>query len=148
MVLVPVLYNYFLNHTFLSYSQFLLSIVFHVLPISFVAGAGDQSYNGANCNISNVIWGWSPARKDFVSALLIVCMFNSTMPFGLYYLGLEDICLKSRSWENVLYSLEINWLPLSLTTLLLWGFHNINVWLVWSIAVDASVFGKREISKN
>ena len=69
--------------------------VLNVLPIRLVAGAGDPSRDGAVCNISSVIWGSSPVCRDFCSALLMVCMFRSTNPFDLGYLGLEVICLKS-----------------------------------------------------
>ena len=69
-----------------------------------MAGAGDPSCDGAVRKISSVIWGSSPIRRDFCSALLMVCMFRSTNPFDLGYLGLEVICLKSHYRENVLYS--------------------------------------------
>ena len=71
--------------------------VFNVLPISFVAGAGDPSPKGAVHNISSVIWWLSPIHRDFCSALLMVRLFFSTNPFNLGYLGLEVICLKSQS---------------------------------------------------
>ena len=62
-----------------------------------MAGAGDPSRDGAVRNISSVTWGSSPVRRDFGSALLMVCMFRSTKPFDLGYFGLEVICLKSHS---------------------------------------------------
>ena len=70
--------------------------VLNVQSISFVAGAGDPTPNGA-VRISSVIWGLSSVRRDFCSAFLMVRMFCSTNPFDLRYLRLEVICLKSHS---------------------------------------------------
>ena len=75
-------------------SSFGTSVV-NVLPISFVAGAGDPSRNGVVRNISSVIWGSSSVLRDFCSALLMICMFRSTNPLDLGYRELEVICLKS-----------------------------------------------------
>ena len=75
-------------------SSFATSVL-NFLPISFVIGAGYPSRNGAVRNISSVIWGWSHVRIDLCSALVMVCLFRSTNPFDLGYLGLEVICLKS-----------------------------------------------------
>ena len=63
--------------------------VLNVLLISFVARTGNPSRNGAVRKISSVIWGSSLVPKGFCSALLMVCMFRSTNPFDLGYLGLE-----------------------------------------------------------
>ena len=90
--------------------------VLNVLPISFVAGASDPSRYGAIRTISSVIWGLSYVRRDSCTALLTVCIFRLTNPFYLKYLELEVVCLKSRTWKNFLYSQEVNWGPLSLTT--------------------------------
>ena len=73
-------------------SSFATSVL-NFLPISFVIGAGYPSRNGAVRNISSVIWGWSHVCIDLCSALVMVCLFRSTNPFDLGYLGLEVICL-------------------------------------------------------
>ena len=88
----PCLFGLFLMFVVSSFG----TSVLNVLPPSFVAGVGDPSRNGAVRNISSVIWGSSPVRRDFCSALLMVCMFRSMNPFDLGYLGLEVICLKSQ----------------------------------------------------
>ena len=100
-------YIYFESCLFGLFSMFVVSSfgtsVLNVLLIGLAAGAGDPSRNGAVRNISSVILGSSLVRRDFCSALLMVCMFHSKNPFDLGYLGLEVICLKFHSWENVLY---------------------------------------------
>ena len=88
----PCLFGLFLMFVVSSFG----TSVLNVLPPSFVAGVGDPSRNGAVRNISSVIWGSSPVRRDFCSALLMVCTFRSMNPFDLGYLGLEVICLKSQ----------------------------------------------------
>ena len=97
-------YIYFESCLFGLFSSFFVSSfgtsVLNVLPIRLVAGAGDPSRDGAVRNISSIIWGSPPVRRDFCSALLMVCMFRLTNPFDLGYLGLGVICLKSHSSEN------------------------------------------------
>ena len=103
LVFAMYIYIYFESCLFGLFSMFVASSfgasVLNFLPISFVAGAGDPHVvDGAVRNISSAIWRLSSVRRDFCSALLMVCMFRSTNPFDLGYLGLEVICLKSHSF--------------------------------------------------
>ena len=75
----PCLFGLFLMFVVSSFETSALN----VLPTSFVAGVGDPTRNGAVRNISSVIWGSSPVRRDFRSALLMVCMFRSMNSFDM-----------------------------------------------------------------